>query len=312
MSYEYGAVDLSAAIPQNARNSSRPERNPQEAPSAPSAEGGVVMDPQDPPAAAGAGRAPGHELDAPLVVTIDETSLETAMALSQSVPVVLLAYAPNSLPSKQALKTVEEVVRQEAGALQLGTVDVETNPTLANALQLQTVPAAYALVARRPIPLFEGAPTADQVRQVLGELLVAAREMGVTGRLQVAETDLEAPMPPEHTAARDAEMEGNWAGAIAAWKKVLANDPGDQEAKVALQRAEFEQRLEAGADAADQLFATGQEAEAFEVLLQRIDDAADPGQKEELRQQLVQLFTIAADTQAVRLARNRLATMLLV
>ena len=277
-----------------------------------------------PPAGMPQGMAAGPTVRAPLIRDVDERNFEEVMALSQTVPVVLVLYAPKSLASTNAVAVLEEVAREDAGAFQLGRVDVDANPTLASAFQTEAVPAGFAVVGRRPVPLFEGVPTKIQMQQVLGELFEVSAQVGVTGRLEVSEEDLERPIPEAHIPARTAEEEGDWDSAIAAWKKVLANNPGDQEAKTALVRCQFQARQEREAEVesdspavviaqqADLLFARGQEERAFDLLLNAMEESSDPEEKEQLRVRLVELFQIAADSAAVKSARSRLATMLMV
>ncbi len=299
-----GAVDLSSVGPH-----SGPPNTPQTpGVSSPSAPPTPPIDPMAPAIAA------------PLITDVTEQGFEDVMALSQTVPVVLVLYTPSSLTSKQAVTVMEDVARRSQGAFQLGKIDVEANPTLASAFQVKAVPAGVAVVARRPVPLFEGLPTQAQVEQILAELFQVAPQLGVVGHIEVHEEDLEKPMPPEHAAARDAEERGEWDSAIAAWKKVLASDPTDQEAKTALVRAQFEERQEkedASADEsiehkADDLFSRGLEAEAFDLLLGTISESADSDTRDRLRARMVELFQIAADKDAVKKARGRLATILMV
>ena len=175
------------------------------------------------------------------------------------------------------------------------------------------------------MPLFEGAPTEADLEGVLAELFQVAPQLGVVGRINVGAADLETPIPDSHLPAREAEALGDWEKAIAAWRKVLASNPADREAKTALTRARFqlrqEESTEAGTNAtegtdnaaqADRLFAAGQEAAAFDLLLAALAEAADAEQREQLRSRLVELFQIAGDPEAVKSARTRLATMLMV
>ena len=264
-----------------------------------------------------------QNVPAPLVVDVTEATFEEQMALSQEVPVVLALYSPRSLASKQSLEILESLIRSADGSLQLGRVDVEASPQLAAAFQAQSVPATFAIIARRPIPLFEGVPTPAEAQRILTEVLQAAQQLGVTGRLEVSDEDTEIPTPEEHLPARAAEEEGDWDGAEKAWKKVLANNPADKEAKVALARARFERRYEkelaGGAEmtespttSADAHFAAGDEQGAFDVLLDALISAEDESDKEKYRRALIGLFPIASDTAAVKAARNRLATYLMV
>lgn len=255
-------------------------------------------------------------IEAPLVAPLSEANFEEQMALSQTVPVVLLFVAPGSLPSNQAQTRLEQAARSRSGAFVVRTVDVQVEQGIAAALQIQNIPTALALVARRPVPLFEGAPTEEQISSLTGQLLEAASQLGVTGRVQVSAEELEDKEPESHAAPRAAEDEGNWEQAIALWKKVLANDPADSEAKLALTRAEFELRQETQENtegplsAADSAFAAGQEQEAYDILLDLVQDSADPEVKEQARERLVQLFALGMDKDATKRARQRLAGLL--
>ena len=78
---------------------------------------------------------------------------------------------------------------------------------------MQQVPAVMAVVGGQPVPLFEGAATEAQVRQVFDQLLALAAQQGVTGRLTITGDGAEAgggeeaeepPLPPLHQEAYDA------------------------------------------------------------------------------------------------------------
>lgn len=322
---EWGAVDLSpmaGQAPEQTQPLVTPGQPQVSAPQGPNVHQAPVAPGMEPPSIP-AGFPQGGEatayVNAPLIVEVTEESFEQQMALSTTVPVVLVLYSSKSLASKQALEVMEDLARQDAGRFQLGKVDVETNPALATAFQAEAIPAGYAILAQRPVPLFEGVPTVGQVAPILEELFQVAPQLGVTGRIQVSVADTEKPMPKEHVPARDAEMRGDWDAAIAAWKKVLASNPSDSEAKQALVRAQFEQRLEGQeqteeslAQKADALFAVGQEKAAFDLLLEALIASDDADEKESLREQIVGLFQIAADPSAVKGARRRLATYLMV
>lgn len=291
----YGAMDLSAMAPGAAQQATPP---------APA----VGAPPADMPA--------GVSVSAPLIVSVTEANFEEEMALSQTVPVVLLFHSGKSLVSQQTVETLEDSAREYAGAFQLGKVDVDVSADLAQALQIQTLPTAMALVARRPVPLFEGPASAEQFAPLMAELLQVAPQLGVTGRISVDAESLEKPLPAAHEAPRAAEMADDWEQAVALWKKVLANNPGDKEAKVALARAEFEARQVTGSSdgdlaAADALFARGQESEAFNILLSLVESSEDPDEREAARVRLVELLNLGANPDDVKAARRKLANMLL-
>lgn len=296
---------------------------------------GVPASGMSAPSPTGPGSAPmprtiseDASISAPLATEITQDNLMNEMQLSNRVPVVIVLYSPKSLASQQAVDILESAARSAGGAFQLARVNVDAEPQVAAAFQAQSVPAAYAVLAGRPLPLFEGVPTGAQVQEVLDEVLRIAPELGVTSRLTVDEAELTKPMPPAHQAARAAEEEGDWGKAVKAWKKVLASNPADAEAKTALARARFERRYEkelttaqerseAPAEVsvsalADSMFASGDEEGAFNALLEALTACDDPEEKERLRKQLIGLFPISTDMAAVKSARGRLATHLMV
>lgn len=324
---EWGAVDLSGMVSQPAQDGTGEEglytsvgydqSPPQPVPGARSQEPAAAYPPS---ASSSQDEQMVALIDAPLIIDLNEQTFEQAMALSATVPVVVLLYSRRSLASQQAATVMEDVARDEGGRFQLAKVDADKDPSLAAAFATETLPAAFAILAHRPIPLFEGAPTADQVKAVLAELFQVAPQLGVVGRIRVADEDMERPMPKEHEPARAAEMEGDWKKAIKAWQKVLASSPADKEAKQALARAKFELRYEEEEEneeetlssQADALFAQGDEQGAFDLLFRAITETTDPEGREALRKQLVGLFQIASDPQAVKQARRKLATFLMV
>lgn len=298
----YGAVDLSSQVRQTPGTGGAPV-------------GGNAPVAQP---AGGAAGGPVASVPGPLIVDVTEATFEEQMALSLTVPVVFIIYSAKSLSSQQALSALEDSARRFAGAFEVGRIDADTQPNLAAAFQLQTLPTAVAIVAKRPVPLFEGAPSAEQVDGLINELLAASAQLGVTGRIEVGEEQLEKPMPEAHVAPREAEANDDWPLAIKLWKKVLANNPTDKEAKLALARAQFEARqvdtlvADNTLAEADREFREGREAEAYALLLQAIAQAPSEEERESARTRLVELFTLGMDPEAVKTARRRLSTMLLV
>ena len=194
--------------------------------------------------------AAGEGLHIPLITTTDEENFQDVMSTSQAVPVIMVMWSPRSLESKPTLAMLEEIAREQAGKFQLVEVDIDKAPAIAQAFQIQGVPTVVALVGGRPVPLFQGA---------------AAKE-------QVLAEDTVAPTPPEHEAPLAAEAAGNLDEAIAGWERVIELNPRDEDAKSHLSRVRFAARA-AQADAADPaaradaLFASGDAAGAFDVLL---------------------------------------------
>ena len=105
-----------------------------------------------------------------------------------TVPVVIDFWADWCGPCKQLSPVLERLADADDGRWLLAKIDVDANPRLGQAFQVQGIPAVFAVVKGQPIPLFQGALPEAQVRQYLDELLTVAEANGVTGRVAAGET----------------------------------------------------------------------------------------------------------------------------
>ena len=261
--------------------------------------------------------AAGEGLHIPLITSTDEENFQDVMSTSQAVPVIMVMWSPRSLESKPTLAMLEEITRENAGAFQLVEVDIDQAPAIAQAFQIQGVPTVVALVGGRPVPLFQGAAAKEQVLPIVTQVLEAAAQMGITARIAVAAEDTVAPTPPEHEAPLAAEDAGNLDEAIAGWEKVIELNPRDEAAKSHLSRVRFaaraygEQNTDDPAARADALFAAGDAAGAFDVLLDLLAATKDDEERDALRLRLLDLFRVAGSTPEVSKGRTRLAMLLM-
>lgn len=261
--------------------------------------------------------AAGEGLHIPLITSTDEENFQDVMSTSQAVPVIMVMWSPRSLESKPTLAMLEEITRENAGAFQLVEVDIDKAPAIAQAFQIQGVPTVVALVGGRPVPLFQGAAAKEQVLPIVTQVLEAAAQMGITARIAVAAEDTVAPTPPEHEAPLAAEDAGNLDEAIAGWEKVIELNPRDEAAKSHLSRVRFaaraygQQKTDDPAARADALFAAGDAAGAFDVLLDLLAATKDDEERDALRLRLLDLFRVAGSSPEVSKARTRLAMLLM-
>ena len=261
--------------------------------------------------------AAGEGLHIPLITSTDEENFQNVMSTSQAVPVIMVMWSPRSLESKPALAMLEEITREHAGAFQLVEVDIDKAPAIAQAFQIQTVPTVVALVGGRPVPLFQGGASKEQVLPVVSQVLESAAQMGINARIAVAAEDTAPPIPPEHEAPLAAEEEGRLDEAIALWERVVELNPRDEAAKSHLSRVRFAQRAygEQSSDdpaaRADALFAAGDAAGAFDVLLELLAASSDEEERDALRLRLLDLFRVAGSTPEGSKARTRLAMLLM-
>ena len=274
----------------------------------------------------------------PVVVDVSDASFQTeVMDLSMQVPVVLDLWATWCGPCKTLSPILEKLADEYAGRWVLAKVDVDANPAIAQAFQVQSIPSVFAVVGGRPLPLFQGALPEQQVRAYLEELLKLAEANGVTGTLagapaggDVAEAaPAEAPIDPRMEAAYDAIEAGDWPGARAAYQSILDMAPADPVARAGLALVGVFERVD-GADhaavlavadaapddlaaqeiAADVLVLDGRPVEAFARLTGAIRFTSGDD-RDRLRTHLLDLFEVVGpEDPAVARARVDLANAL--
>lgn len=256
----------------------------------------------------------------------DDASFGAVLELSQRVPVVVEFYAAGIEPA------LEPIVAAYGGRLALVTVDGNRAPQVAQAFQVQQVPAVAAVIGGRPLQLFVGMPGEAEVRQVLDQVLELAAQQGVTGSLDAGDAaaePAEEPLPPLHQEAYDAIAAGDYATAASAYRTAIAQNPRDADAVAGLAQVSLLQRLEGAvaaeirsaaaerptdADAqlavADLDLSGGHVEDAFGRLLE-VFPSLDADGRGAVRQRLLDYFEIVgADDPRTIAARRRLTALL--
>ena len=276
--------------------------------------------------------APAATRATSLIVNATDATFSEYIELSKTVPVIVDRWSMRSETSPQLTPILERVVSEYAGRMVLVKVDVDANPQLAQAFQVQSIPTIVALIGGKTAPLFQGALPEVQVREVLTQVLDVAAENGVTGTITPSAESAEpaeAPLSLEHQEAFDAIERGDFAAATAAYEKALTNDPKDGLAEAGLAQVGLLARL-AGTDAAAIRAAAGANATDtaaalavadLDVVGGHVDDAfdrlltlfpsVDDDAKDQIRLRLLELFAVVgpADPRVVS-ARLRLTNLL--
>jgi len=247
--------------------------------------------------------------------------------------VILICWSPRSTQAVSLLEIMgkyqaADVLESGEPAWILGTLNVDVETQVAQALQIQSVPIAIAIIQEQMVPLFEAVPTPEQIRLVIDKVIGLAAERGVGQAPEKSEV-IETPMEPEEIAAMEALERSDLVGAKAQYEKWLARKPGDSLAKLGLAQTELIIRVKdldpnevmvlAGANpnevtiqlkAADVEIASGLNKAAFArmIRLVKISDAED---KKIAREHLLQLFSLVdpADPDLIS-ARKELASAL--
>ena len=198
-----------------------------------------------------AGGAPGS-----YAVEVDEQNFQSLLESSMSAPVVLVVYSPSRMPaSAQLADDFTTLAGELEGRIAVGRVDVDAQPGIAQAMQIQALPLVAVVLQGRLQPLFQDAPPMSELRPLMGELLQQLAQQGMTGRHQPfasgpAAPEAEEPQAdPRYAAADDALVSGDLDTAIAEYKKLVDGNPADTEAALGLARAQLMKRT-SGADLA--------------------------------------------------------------
>ncbi|MEU9521345.1 tetratricopeptide repeat protein [Streptomyces sp. NPDC048224] len=194
---------------------------------------------------------------ADLVIDVDEAGFESdVLQRSTEVPVVIDFWAEWCEPCKQLSPVLERLAVEYNGRFLLAKIDVDANQMLMQQFGVQGIPAVFAVVAGQALPLFQGAAGEAQIRQTLDQLVQVGEErFGLTGLVVDPEAEpgaAQAAAPERPAGPHDAALEaavraldaGDLGGAVQAYKNVLAEEPGNTEAKLGLAQAELLQRVQ--------------------------------------------------------------------
>ena len=145
---------------------------------------------------AGPGRPPAvPAVPAGLVVEVDAATLQEALNRTLQVPGVLVLWSSAHPQTRELVDTVIRVAASLGGRVLVLTADLSASPGAAPGLPAaarpglraaQSVPATFGLLQGQPVPLFPGVQPEAEVRAVLDQLLQAAVQNGITGRVELA------------------------------------------------------------------------------------------------------------------------------
>jgi putative thioredoxin len=292
-------------------------------------------------AAARAAEAPAPSASS-YVVDVTETTFQSeVLDRSFQVPVLLVLTSPRAPSSEQLVTAFEPIVTGANGSLVLRTIDVDANPRIAQALQVQGVPAVFAVISGQLIPGFEGVLPDVQVREFVNAVVQAARDAGLSGPdapplgpgdQPLADGELpplpEAPEDPRFSAAEEALEAGDYPLAAQRYQAILDQEPANAEAALALGQVQLLQRLDsidrdsaqradsapddvdAQLAAADLSFAGNDVTSALDRLLKTVTRVTGDD-RDRVRQRLIEFFELLGpDDPRVPAARRELARAL--
>jgi putative thioredoxin len=234
------------------------------------------------------------------VTDVTDASFEQdVLDRSVTVPVVVDLWAPWCGPCRTLGPILESVVEATNGAVELVKVNVDENPRVSTAFQVQSIPAVFAVRDRQIIDHFIGALPEPQVAQFIARLAPAP-----------SEADELVSLGDEVSLRRALELEPDHPEAVVALARILVADGKPSEALELLARipetaasrvvaAEARlavQQVEVPADGVDVL---------LDALLPKVKDDADA------RQEFLDLLeTLGPDDPRTARYRKALSTQL--
>ena len=205
--------------------------------------------------------APGYVID-----VTDQSFNIDVVERSRTVPVIMDLWAEWCGPCKQLSPVLEKLAAEANGAWVLAKVDVDANPQLSAALQVQSIPMVVAVIAGQAMPLFLGAVPESEARAAIAQVMQVAEQMGLAGpgagdgqeAQQPGAAEAGAPprgmgrggpgvgdpfADPGFGEAQEAMDRGDLDGAAAAFEKVLASAPGHPAATMGLAQVDLIRRV---------------------------------------------------------------------
>jgi len=288
------------------------------------------------PAPGAPGGGSGPAASGAYAVDVSEQNFQDVLESSMSAPVVLVFYSPTRSPESAGLAAdLQTLANEFEGKFLLGKVDIDAAPSIAQAMQIPSVPLVALVAQGRPAPLFQDAPPIDELRTALNQVFQQLATQGFTGRHQPragagpVDENGEPEVDPRYAPAQDALEAGDIDLAVAEYQKLVDANQADVEATGGLAMAKVLQRTQ-GADLAAARAAAAERPDDvgaqtlvadLDLLGGHVDDAfrrlvelvrrTSGAERDQARSHLIGLFAaVGNDDPSVMEARRNLASAL--
>lgn len=207
----------------------------------------------------------------------DQTFETDVLARSDDLPVVVDLWAPWCGPCTTLGPLIERVVDETGGKVELVKVNVDENPQVSSAFQVQSIPAVFAVSQRKIVDSFIGALPEQAVKEFVDRLIDAP-----------SPADVLAAAGDEESLRAALELQPDHQDAVSGLAELLVGRGETDEALALLSRvpetAETRRiaalaRLAAAGDGAAAALADGTVEPRLDALLERAKDDLEARQE---------------------------------
>lgn len=160
----------------------------------------------------------------PAIDVTDATFQTEVIERSMTTPVIVDLWATWCGPCKTLGPLLEKVVDETAGAVVLAKVDVDANPAISQAFQVQSIPTVVAIRQGAPVDAFQGAQPEHVIREFVDALRPSEQQAAVANLIAAGD---------ENSLRLAIQLDPTNADAIIGLARLLV-DRGDNEEAIAL------------------------------------------------------------------------------